>query len=115
MSNWRRCRDLSGQPLSDKVGAIGPVSGTNRGSELTDRGQLTEALRRIGRWDGFISAAAGDQTRPVRAIALPSRHGKRQADGKPRFVGDTTRIRTDAAEKAVRHPALLLVIGADRR
>ena len=95
----------SGQPLSDKVGAIGPSPVQHGGPELLIGGNSPEAIKRIGRWgNGFISGGGGpDAARQGYSVAVQA-WKEAGRPGKPRFVGATYYgLGPDAAEKAAQY------------
>ena len=98
-------RIWSGQPLSDKVGAIGPSPVQQGGPELLIGGNSPEAIKRIGRWgNGFISGGGGpDAARQGYSVAVQA-WKEAGRPGKPRFVGATYYgLGPDAAEKAAQY------------
>ncbi|HZU67372.1 MAG TPA: LLM class flavin-dependent oxidoreductase [Ktedonobacteraceae bacterium] len=98
-------RIWSGQPVSDKVGAIGPNPVQKGGPELLIGGYSPEAIKRVGRWgDGFISGGGGpDAARQGYNVAEQS-WKEAGRPGKPRFVGATYYgLGQDAAEKAAQY------------
>lgn len=98
-------RIWSGQPLSDKVGAIGPSPVQQGGPELLIGGNSPESIKRIGRWgNGYISGGGGpDRARQAYSAAEQAWKDAGRS-GKPRFVGATYYgLGPGAAEKAAEY------------
>jgi alkanesulfonate monooxygenase SsuD/methylene tetrahydromethanopterin reductase-like flavin-dependent oxidoreductase (luciferase family) len=98
-------RIWSGQPLSDKVGAIGPSPVQQGGPELLIGGNSPRAIKRIGRWgNGFISGGGGPDAARKGYSAAEQAWKEAGRPGKPRFVGATYYgLGPDAAEKAAQY------------
>ncbi len=98
-------RIWSGQPLSDKVGAIGPNPVQKGGPELLIGGNSPEAIKRIGRWgNGFISGGGGPDSALQGYSAAEQAWKEAGRSGKPRFVAATYYgLGQDAAEKAAQY------------
>jgi alkanesulfonate monooxygenase SsuD/methylene tetrahydromethanopterin reductase-like flavin-dependent oxidoreductase (luciferase family) len=98
-------RIWSGQPLSDKVGAIGPSPVQQGGPELLIGGNSPEAIKRIGRWgNGFISGGGGPDAARQGYSAAEQAWKEAGRPGKPRFVGATYYgLGPDATEKAAQY------------
>jgi len=95
----------SGQPLSEKVGAIGPSPVQPGGPELLIGGNSPRAIKRIGRWgNGFISGGGGPDAARKGYSAAEQAWKEAGRPGKPRFVGATYYgLGPDAAEKAAQY------------
>jgi len=95
----------SGQPLSEKVGAIGPSPVQQGGPELLIGGNSPRAIKRIGRWgNGFISGGGGPDAARKGYSAAEQAWKEAGRPGKPRFVGATYYgLGPDAAEKAAQY------------
>jgi alkanesulfonate monooxygenase SsuD/methylene tetrahydromethanopterin reductase-like flavin-dependent oxidoreductase (luciferase family) len=98
-------RIWSGQPLSDKVGAIGPSPVQQGGPELLIGGNSPKAIKRIGHWgNGFISGGGGPDAARQGYSAAEQAWKEGGRPGKPRFVGATYYgLGPDAAEKAAQY------------
>lgn len=98
-------RIWSGQPLSDKVAAIGPSPVQQGGPELLIGGNSPEAIKRIGRWgNGFISGGGGPDAARQGYSAAEQAWKEAGRPGKPRFVGATYYgLGPGAAEKAAQY------------
>ena len=98
-------RIWSGQPLSDKVGAIGPSPVQQGGPELLIGGNSPEAIKRVGRWgNGFISGGGGPDAARQGYRAAEQAWKEAGRSGKPRFVGATYYgLGPGAAEKAAQY------------
>lgn len=99
-------RIWSGQPLSDKVGAIGPAPVQQGGPELLIGGFSPEAIKRISRWgNGFISAGSSDPDAARQGYSVAEQAWKDAGrPGKPRFVACYNYgLGPNAAEKAAQY------------
>ncbi len=98
-------RIWSGQPLSDKVGAIGPSPVQQGGPELLIGGNSPRAIKRIGRWgNGFISGGGGPDAARQGYSAAEQTWKEAGRPGKPRFVvASYYGLGPDAAEKAAQY------------
>jgi alkanesulfonate monooxygenase SsuD/methylene tetrahydromethanopterin reductase-like flavin-dependent oxidoreductase (luciferase family) len=98
-------RIWSSQPLSDKVGAIGPSPVQQEGPELLIGGNSPEAIKRVGRWgNGFISGGGGPDAARRGYSAAEQAWKEAGRPGKPRFVGATYYgLGPGAAEKAAQY------------
>jgi alkanesulfonate monooxygenase SsuD/methylene tetrahydromethanopterin reductase-like flavin-dependent oxidoreductase (luciferase family) len=99
-------RIWSGQPLSDKVGAIGPAPVQQGGPELLIGGFSPEAIKRISRWgNGFISAGSSDPDAARQGYSVAEQAWKGAGrPGKPRFVACYNYgLGPNAAEKAAQY------------
>lgn len=99
-------RIWSGQPLSEKVGAIGPAPVQQGGPELLIGGFSPEAIKRISRWgNGFISAGSSDPDAARQGYSVAEQAWKDAGrPGKPRFVACYNYgLGPNAAEKAAQY------------
>jgi alkanesulfonate monooxygenase SsuD/methylene tetrahydromethanopterin reductase-like flavin-dependent oxidoreductase (luciferase family) len=99
-------RIWSGQPLSEKVGAIGPAPVQQGGPELLIGGYSPEAIKRISRWgNGFISAGSSDPDAARQGYSVAEQAWKDAGrPGKPRFVACYNYgLGPNAAEKAAQY------------
>ena len=98
-------RIWSGQPLSDKVGAIGPSPVQQGGPELLIGGNSPEAINRIARWgDGYIGGGGGPDAVRQGYSAAEKAWKEAGRPGKPRFVCATYyALGPGAAEKAAQY------------
>ncbi|HEX6484306.1 MAG TPA: LLM class flavin-dependent oxidoreductase [Ktedonobacteraceae bacterium] len=98
-------RIWSGQPLSDRVGAIGPSPVQQGGPELLIGGNSPQAIKRIGRWgNGYISGGGGPGAARQGYSAAEQAWKEAGRPGKPRFVGATYYgLGPGAAERAAQY------------
>ena len=98
-------RIWSGQPLSDKVGAIGPSPVQQGGPELLIGGNSPQAIKRIGRWgNGYISGGGGPGAARQGYSAAEQAWKEAGRPGKPRFVSATYYgLGPGAAERAAQY------------
>lgn len=81
-------RIWSGQPLSEKIGVIGPLPAQQDGPEVLIGGYTPEALKRLERWgDGYISGGGGAQRASQFFRMAEEIWEAAGRSGKPRLVG----------------------------
>ncbi len=92
----------SGQPLSEKIGPVGPKPVQSGGPEILIGGYSTAATKRVGRWgNGFI--AGGRDPKGTQQFFQSAQESWKEAGrpGKPRLVGCFYyALGTDAKERA---------------
>lgn len=78
----------SGEPLSDRIGPIGPASARSGGPEILIGGYSPAAIQRVGHWgDGFIAGGRDPiGTRQFFSLAEESWHAAGRP-GRPLLVG----------------------------
>jgi alkanesulfonate monooxygenase SsuD/methylene tetrahydromethanopterin reductase-like flavin-dependent oxidoreductase (luciferase family) len=83
-------RVWSGQPLNDRVGAIGPAPIQQNGPELLIGGRADVALKRAAYWgSGYISSESDPQLARQNYRRVAEFWQAEGKAGKPRFVGIT--------------------------